>query len=163
MIVAKNIGKVDAITLSNFILKNYGPMSHLKLQKLLFYCEAYHLAYLNTSLIDEDFQAWIHGPVCRPVYDNLKAHSVLYSDIVFDNASNPDEVLEHNLTSTQLGILNDVLGNLSTWRDLELEAATHKEQPWITARKGYAAADKCEVVISKTEMMAFYKAELSLS
>lgn len=38
---------IDSIILSDYILKHYGPMSHLKLQRLLFYCDAYHLAYFD--------------------------------------------------------------------------------------------------------------------
>lgn len=158
MQATKDISKTSAITLSNFILKHYGPMSHLKLQKLLYYCEAYHLAYFGDSIINENFQAWIHGPVCREVYNALKGRSILYSDISFDNASNPDEEIAV-LTSSQINLISDVLATLSTWQDGELEAATHREQPWITARRGYMPADRCEVEISKEEMMHFYKAE----
>lgn len=40
----KSMETIDSIILSDYILKHYGPMSHLKLQRLLFYCDAYHLA-----------------------------------------------------------------------------------------------------------------------
>lgn len=43
--------KIDSIDLANYILYKYGSMSHLKLQKLLFYCDAYHLAYFDEELI----------------------------------------------------------------------------------------------------------------
>lgn len=46
-VIPKNMGTIDSIILSDYILKHYGPMSHLKLQKLLFYCDAYHLAYFD--------------------------------------------------------------------------------------------------------------------
>jgi len=157
----KELGKTEALTLANFILKHYGPMSHLKLQKLLYYCEAYHLAYFNRSIIDEEFQAWIHGPVCRRVYDEMKAESILYSDIAFDNNSNPDYEIETNLTSDQKQLLKDVLEILSTWTGFELETSTHKEAPWINARRGFGPADRCDTNISKEEMKEFYKNELN--
>jgi uncharacterized phage-associated protein len=159
---AKPLGKVSATVLANYILMSYGPMSHLKLQKLLYYSEAYHLAYFDQSLIDEQFQAWLHGPVCRKVYNELKGESILYSDISFDGKSEPAKEILENLNSNQIELLNDVLKELSTWRAFELERATHREVPWIEARKGYGPADRCDVIISKETMRIFYKSELSL-
>ena len=68
---------IDAIVLSNYILKHYGPMSHLKLQKLLYYCDAYSLAYFDNPLIEDDFEAWVHGPVCRRLI-----HYYIYTNII---------------------------------------------------------------------------------
>ena len=78
-----NFKKIKITTLAGYVLKNYGPMSHLKLQKLLFYCQAYHLAYFKEPLFDEDFEAWVHGPVCRIIYDSLKGK---YYTVMFNTA-----------------------------------------------------------------------------
>ena len=43
-------------------------VDQMKLQKLLFYAHAWHLAYRNGPLFDEDFEAWPWGPVIRGVY-----------------------------------------------------------------------------------------------
>ncbi len=162
MEVIKKLGKIDAVTLANFILKEYGPMSHLKLQKLLYYCDAYHLAYFDEPIINEEFEAWVHGPVCRIVFDQLKDKSILYSDLSFDESSEPEKELEKVLTSSQMGLINEILKTISPWEDLELEAATHRESPWISARKNLGPADRCAHVISKEEMRLYYKAELKL-
>lgn len=153
---------MEARILANYILMNYGPMSHLKLQKLLFYCEAYHLAYFERSLLDEDFEAWVHGPVCREVFNHFKGKSLIYSDLLFtgDARSAHAEFDAQKLSSTQLDFLSDVLGSLSSWTAFELENATHNEKPWMEARSGYGSADKCSVAISKESMKDFYKAEL---
>lgn len=135
-------------------------MSHLKLQKLLYYCEAYHLAYFETSLIDDEFEAWLHGPVCTKVYYALKGESILYSDISFDGKTDPDAEINSNLNSDQLELVSEVLKELSLWKAFELERATHTEQPWLEARKGYAPADRCTEKISKKTMMEFYRTEL---
>lgn len=161
MFVKKALGKIEALDFSNYILKNYGPMSHLKLQKLLFYCEAYHLAYFDESLIDVDFEAWVHGPVCREIYNHVKGASVLYADVAYAGDDTPDRTFETNLVSEQKDFLKEVLSNLSGWTGQELEATTHIEKPWMEARKGYSPADKCDVKISKETMRIYYKAELN--
>lgn len=163
MKLSQNLGNVYAVVLSNYILKHFGPMSHLKLQKLLYYCEAYHLAYFKTNLVPDDFEAWVHGPVCRNVYNALKDTSILYSDIAFDkdNDEDPDPEINSSLNSSQKELLSFVLNDLSKWSAMDLETATHEELPWIEARKGSPASKICTNVISKKTMLEYYAEEIN--
>ena len=43
-------------------------LTNLKLQKLLYYAQAWYLALYNVALFEEDFQAWVHGPVLYSQY-----------------------------------------------------------------------------------------------
>lgn len=153
--------KIDSLILANFILKHYGKMSHLKLQKLIYYCDAYNLAYFGEELISDKFEAWVHGPVSRKLYDSLKDKSKLYSDIEYpiNCSDNVDKEFE-KLNLSQKELITEVLNLLSTWSGLELEKTTHKELPWIEARMGYGEADKCSKEISKETTRTFYQKEL---
>src|ERR1700735_3635265 len=51
------------------------PLSNLKLQKLIYYAQAWHLALYNKPLFNEDFEAWIHGPVLPSQYHRFKDNS----------------------------------------------------------------------------------------
>lgn len=132
----KNLGKVNAQMIADYILQKYGPMSHLKLQKLLYYY--------------------------REVYDSLKDSSVLYVDLGFAGTNNPEAELNNLVSSDQSQLIIDVLNELSAWTGLELENATHSELPWCEARQGLGPADRCEKIISKNTMKSFYKAELNV-
>ena len=77
-------------------------MNELKLQKLLYYAQAWHLAVFGSRLFDERFQAWVHGPVCRAIYDRFGATKSLYSSVElsdvrpeFDFKALTDEQREH--------------------------------------------------------------------
>lgn len=49
------------------------PVGHLKLQKLVYIAHGYHLAFTDgVPLVDEPFEAWDYGPVCRDLYDEFK-------------------------------------------------------------------------------------------
>lgn len=153
--------KIKPQVLAGYILKNYGPMSHLKLQKLLFYCDAYHLAYFDKDLIGESFEAWVHGPVNRTVFNGLKDKSLLYSDLAYQDDGLDVDNQFNLLTSDQKDLIKNILDNLSSWTGIELEAATHHEKPWMEARVGYGEADKCNEVISKETTKLFYKKDLN--
>ena len=158
----KSLQKIDSVVFSDYILKHYGPMSHLKLQKLIFYCDAYCLAYFDKELVTDQFEAWVHGPVSRKVYNSLKDKSILYSDLIYSKKEGEDVDVEFGkLTQDQQDLILSVLGDLSKWTGIELEAATHKEKPWLEARKGYSEADKSNELISKDTTRLFYKTEIN--
>src|SRR5437016_8859052 len=48
------------------------PISNLKLQKLLYYAQAWYLALHNEPLFPESIEAWVHGPAVPPVYGKFK-------------------------------------------------------------------------------------------
>lgn len=163
MIAVTKPGQIGSIVLANYILKHYGPMSHLKLQKLLFYCDAYCLAFFGQELISDRFEAWVHGPVCRKVYNEMKGSSVLYTDMSYSPIAGIDEdAAFESLPMDVQDLLKEVLSNLTSWSGIELERATHRERPWIEARQGYAEADKCHVEISKDSTLEYYRAQQGL-
>ena len=126
----KSLQKIDSVVCSDYILKHYGPMSHLKLQKLIFYCDAYCLAYFDKELVTDQFEAWVHGPVSRKVYNSLKDKSILYSDLIYSKKEGEDVDVEFGkLTQDQQHLILSVLGDLSKWTGRELEASTHKYKP----------------------------------
>lgn len=151
-----NISKIDSVVLSNYILNHYGPMSHLKLQKLLYYCDAYHLAYFDEELVEDKFEAWVHGPVSKKVFDSLRDKSLLYADLCYAGKGEEDAAFD-SLSSEQKNLITEVLVMLKSWTGLELEQATHEELPWLRARAGYDASSPCHVEISKEEMRVYHK------
>lgn len=159
----KNITKIDSVVLVSYILEKYGKMSHLKLQKLLYYIESYHLASFDDSIVEDEFEAWIHGPVSRKVYDTVKDLSILYGEIHYTQEEGeilPSVQLNEKLTGDQLQLIDDVLIELTPLSGFELENMTHSEFPWQYARKGYGPADRCNATIPKTIMHEFYKRRL---
>ena len=143
---AKKINKIDSELLTEYILAKYGNMSHLKLQKLLYYVQAFHLAYFSSPLIDDDFEAWLHGPVSKKIFDKVKDFSLLYNDIEFKG--DRDKIIDaitHQLTSDQITLIDDVLVEYSTKTGQQLENLTHSEDPWILARKECGAWGRCHL------------------
>jgi uncharacterized phage-associated protein len=156
----KHINKVDSQLLAEYILFRGGAMSHLKLQKLLFYVDALHIAFFETPIIDDQFEAWVHGPVSRKIYNNIKDHSILYDNVRYvknGDEPTPDVILQQQVTEEQLELINEVLDEYGKLSQYQLETLSHSELPWINARKGYSPADKCTVVIDKNLTMNFYK------
>lgn len=136
-------------------------LNHLKLQKLAYYAQAWSLAFYDRPLFDADFQAWIHGPVCRPIYDRfaLGEGKSLYSRI---NASDVPESFDlAALAPGERRHIDGVLEVYAGFSGTQLEEMTHDEEPWLVARRGYRPTERCEVVIDRTVMRDYYAARVS--
>ena len=153
--------KVDSISLSEYIVAKIGKMTHLKLQKLVYYSEAYHLAYFDKSIIDDDFQAWLHGPVSRKLWNHLKPIANVYDNVrIKGDRDTSIKEFENKVTPDQLDLINDVLKEYGTESSYDLECLTHAEEPWQEARRGCASDDRCTEIINKETMKKYYKQNL---
>lgn len=154
------IKSVDAKILSEYIFERGGKMSHLKLQKLLYYVQAFHLAYFDQPIIEDDFQAWLHGPVCRPVFERFRHQSLLYTEFAFyppPGEKRPSELLPPMIDEEQIDLVNQVADGYAQLSAKQLEELTHGDAPWMDAREGYGDEERCSSVISKESMRVFYK------
>lgn len=131
-------------------------LNNIKLQKLLYYVQAWHLAFEKVSLFDEgeNFQAWVHGPVSRIIYSRFSENKSLYSDITYEDIR--DDFDMSKLDKDNLEHIDIILESYAKFTGTELENMTHKEEPWIQAREGYRPSERCEVEIDNKIMQDYY-------
>ncbi len=122
-------------------------LTPLKLQKLMFYADAWHLALYGTEITDEQFQAWVHGPVALSQFHRFK--DLKWRPIMVD-VEKPalDEHLRKHLDE-----IIDVFGSETA---VALEIMTHEEKPWLEAREGIASDEPCKNYISKEVTRSYY-------
>ena len=123
-------------------------MTHKKLQKLCYYAQAWSNAICPQPISDAEFEAWIHGPVCRELYNR-------YRDYGFDYI--PQHTPVDVFTKEEKSLLEDVWETYGDMSANGLEALSHSEPPWQKARLGYAPNDNCNVVISASDMAEYYR------
>ena len=121
-------------------------ISNLKLQKLVYYAQAYHLAMYGEPLFREQVEAWEHGPVVPELYRQYKS----YGPGNIPAPANFDPAAYDERTRGLLDEVYDVFGQYSAWK---LRQLTHQERPWIEA---YADGARGRV-ISHGAMREFYK------
>ena len=51
-----------------YILECHGRMTAMKLEKLVYYCQAWSLVWDERTLFDERIEAWVNGPVVPELY-----------------------------------------------------------------------------------------------
>lgn len=130
-------------------------ITNLKLQKLVYYAQAWHLGVYGEPIFDEDFQAWIHGPVLVALYDDykdLKWRPIVRDDITEDRLFALQEGFSQKLND----LLNEVVDEYFVLDAYALEKSTHEEDPWIKARKGVPNDMPSNEIIDKKSMIEYY-------
>lgn len=135
-----------------------GNLTVLKLQKLLYYVQAWHLATKGAPLFEGKFQAWVHGPVNRQVYDRFKDTHGLYSPVTA--ASIRGEFERNAISGEPRAHIDEIVEAYGRFTGTQLEDMTHDERPWIEARGGRKDYERCETEIDERTMSVYYQSLL---
>jgi uncharacterized phage-associated protein len=140
---------VNVFDVAAYILKRQGPMTHLKLQKLVYYAQAWSLVWDESPLFREKIEAWVGGPVVPKLFDRLRHRfKVDYKTL---GAGDPDR-----LNSTQRETLDAVLDYYAPQSSQYLSDLTHLEEPWQEARRGLATGERGKREITRASMAIYY-------
>jgi len=122
-------------------------ITHLKLQKLLYYAQAWSLVMLDRPLFQEDFEAWTHGPVLKSVYQEYRRWG-------YDAIPGPES--EPVLDVDTVQVLEDVHRIYGERSASALENLTHAEDPWNVARGPIPPDVPSSARIPKASMKDYY-------
>lgn len=146
-------------TLCDYIINFFNPskntkvngfVTQLKLQKLLYFLQSTCLAFKGKPLFNNRIEAWANGPVIPEVWQ----HYTSYSYYEITKPENDNIILNNKKIESFLDKIISFYGKNSAEFLVEL---THKEDPWIFARRGYPDNSSCNVEITTKNMEAFFK------
>lgn len=121
-------------------------ISNLKLQKMLYYMQGFHLAYFGTPLFEDDIVAWQYGPVIPSVYANFKSFGK-------GNISLPEDENIIKLTPDEESLFAEVYEVYGQFSAVKLMEMTHNESPWETT--------EIQDVITKDKLKSFFKTRIN--
>jgi uncharacterized phage-associated protein len=133
--------------IASYILEKKGSMSAMKLQKLVYYSQAWALVWDERPLFDSKIEAWANGPVCPQLYSAHRG-SFIVENIPAGVPSNLDENDKETIDS----VLEFYGDKSAQW----LSDLTHAEQPWKEARKGLPDGERGDVEITHAAMAEYY-------
>lgn len=133
-----------------FILAESGPMTAMKLQKLVNYSQAWSLVWDDRPLFENAFQAWANGPISPVLYER---HRGRFQVAPGDVAGNP-QALDAAAVQTVQNVLAFYGDKSAQW----LSDLTHSEQPWAGVRAGLAPGERGDAEITHAAMAEYYGA-----
>ena len=135
-----------------FISKSYEKgnctLTQKKVQKLVYYAQAWCLIFLDRTMFDDELQAWVHGAVALSVRNEYRGHS-------YKNIPNSIE-FNVNWTTDEKKVLDEVWRIYGFLSADDLEDLNHSEMPWLNARVGLSSCEKSTEIIHHEDMKYYY-------
>lgn len=151
--------------IADYILQKKHNITHKKLQKLLYLSYSWYLAIENNTkniyklknkLFKEQFEAWVHGPTNKKIYDKYKSFG--YKEI--SNQNNLEKNKFSELKKNDKEIINEVLDVYGKFNADELENITKKHKPYIKTRRNLSFYDPSRKIIKDKDIYIYYKERL---
>jgi uncharacterized phage-associated protein len=139
----------SVLDVAQYIVDRQGPTDAMKLQKLVYYCQAWSMVWIGRPLFIERIEAWRDGPVVRELFAAHKGR-FLVSSVQGGKSS--------TLTDEQKDIIDSVLGYYAGRTAQWLSERTHSERPWVDARRGLLPFHSSAREISVAALRDFYGA-----
>ena len=134
---------------ASYVTKRCGAMSAMKLQKLVYYAQAWSLVWDEEPLFESRIEAWANGPVCPALYDAHRGQFKVSAETF--PQGNAD-----NLTAPQRETVEKVIAFYGDKSAQWLSDLTHSESPWIDARGGIAPTERSNSEITLGAMDEYY-------
>ena len=137
----------NVFDVAKYILEKQGSMTTMKLQKLVYYSQAWSLVWDEEPIFPECIKAWASGPVVRELYD-LHKSKFMISRLKKGNVDN----LKLEEKETIDAVLKFYGDKSAQW----LSDLTHMEKPWSDARQGVSPGQNCDKEITPASMCEYY-------
>lgn len=137
----------NVFDIAEYILENQGSMTTMKLQKLMYYCQAWSLIWDTKPLFPEQIQAWASGPVVPELYKVHRGQFEIDSLPVGN---------KNKLTKDERETVDSVLSYYGGKEAQWLSDLTHLEKPWKETRIGKKPGENCTREITHAAMAEYY-------
>lgn len=143
---------VDVNDVADFYIDLYreteDPMTNIRINKFLYFAQAWHLAFFDEPLFSDDFQAWKRGPVIPSIYHKYKGPVEPITSV-----SNP----EYNkmFSGDQINLLIAVAKKYERFSNQALVGITHMSGPW----KDVYRENMQNITITKEAIADYFKSE----
>lgn len=137
-----------AKTVAKFIVQNsVEPVSNLKLQKLLYYVQGWHLGIHGKVVFPERIEAWAHGPVVPDVFFHYRHFRWTPIEVCSEKIQLDGGIEQHT---------REVLGAYGKFSAQQLEMLSHSETPWMKARGTLPPGAPSNAQISPASMREYF-------
>ena len=138
---------VNVHDVAAYVVKRLGTVTAMKMQKLVYYSQAWSLVWEDRPLFRARIEAWANGPVLPELYNSHRGAFMVSKWPLGDPGK-----LDKEDRSTIDAVLKFYGDKSSQW----LSDLTHSERPWKDARGGLPNGAVCNNEITRAAMAEYY-------
>ena len=137
---------VAAYIVDKQVSNTHSGIPAMKLQKLVYYAQAWSLVWDDNPLFSDRIGAWANGPVVPDLYESLYGQFM-----IVDVKGNPNV-----FTDIERDTIDSVLKYYGDKSSQWLTDLVRNEEPWLNARRGVAIGERGDRVISLAAIAEYY-------
>lgn len=122
-------------------------ITNKKVQKLVYYAQAWNLVFVGKALFPDQIEAWIHGPAIRALYSKYKKYG--YHPI-------QAKPTKPKINVDEKAFLDDLWTVYGAYDADYLEVLSHSEKPWLVARGNADNGEPMAAIIDIEIMREYY-------
>ncbi len=149
--IFRGLKMANVFDVAKYILEKHQILTAMKLQKLVYYSQAWHAVWTDQPLFDNRIEAWANGPVCPTLYSYHRGQFQIDVNSFPWGCSS-------NLTDDQKESIDQVLRFYGDKSSQWLSDLTHMEKPWIEARGNLQPGESSSNEINLASMVEYYSA-----
>lgn len=136
------------------------PSVH-RLNKLLYYVQGWNLAVHGAPMFNEKFQAWVHGPIHRGLFNRLTGRDrCLYT--LLEVADVRPGFSFDVLSEQERRLVDEVLESYGMYSGTDLQDMSRSEPAWIKARGDLPRAASSESELDEAVMADFFRGKMAV-
>lgn len=129
------------------MLERLGPMASMRVHRLAYYAQVWHLVWEGEPLFPERIEAWAAGPAIPALHQHHKGTYTLETW----HLGNPDL-----LTDTEFDSVEVVVDTYGARDELWVSELARTETPWLKAREHVAPGERGSQVIERQALIDYY-------
>lgn len=135
--------ELTAISVADYVRKSLElpKYDRFKLLKLVYFAQAWHLAWTGKPIFDEPFEAWPNGPVEPNVYRVARYGQLTGAD---------------QITGETAAIIDAILDYYGRHDYKQLVELSHEDEPWVEARRGLEEDEPSNRQLSAETLRDYY-------
>lgn len=145
--LVERLEMANVFDVAKYVLDRLGPMTAMKLQKLVYYSQAWSLVWDERSLFDDKIEAWANGPVTPNLFFAHKGEFIV---------ENEPKGNVGNLDGRALETIDAVIKFYGDKSGSWLSDLTHRESPWLNAREGVPSGERSNREVTIGAMADYY-------
>lgn len=124
-------------------------MTQLRLQKLLYYAQAWSLTLRGNPIFRDEIQAWTNGPVVRSVWNEFRECGNQPIERVVNKQAPP-------ISQDDSEFIRSIWESYKSLSASGLRHKTHSEAPWLLARGGADVQVRTDNEITHESMIEYF-------
>lgn len=142
----KKLKTIDAKCVAEYVIAYVNKkgllITHLKLQKILYYLQGEHLCAFDRVLFEDKIEAWEYGPVVPSVYFAFCSNGALPLRVDGDSIRACDDLDDDSKT-----LVDNMIEKYSKYTARQLVQMSHEEIPWKDHKKAVDNGERPEITV----------------